>query len=177
MKRTAVASAFVIALLCGIFLIVRSRTAPAPVETPPAQLVESSSDQADSNVPTTLEAESTAVETPASTETVPDTIYISGLVEDSDGRPVPESLVDADWTTGSQSVVADGDGLFRLQIPRNTFGDGTLVIVRKANYQGRVYDVPFRGEVQDDKLTGFLDSRLGEFPVTGERVGEGEGAP
>ncbi len=171
MKRNAVASLIIAACLGGMYLIIRYAT-----ESAPAELAEPSPRIRTPNVEAPLEAEAPTDDSLAPAEPVSGTIYISGLVEDSAGRPMPESRVDAKWTTGNQSVLADEDGQFRLPIPRNTFGDGAFVIIRKANYQGRVYDVPFRGKEEDGKLTGYLDSRLGEFPVTGERVGEGEGA-
>ncbi len=171
MKRIAVASLVIAACLGGMYLIIRYPTEPAP-----AELAEPSSRLRAPNVEAPLEAEAATDDNLAPAENVSDTVYISGLVEDSAGRPVPESLVDGKWITGNQSVLADEEGRFSLPIPRNTFGDGSLVIVRKANYQGGVYHVPFRGEVRDGKLTGYIDSGLGEFPVTGERTGEGEGA-
>jgi RNA polymerase sigma-70 factor (ECF subfamily) len=117
-------------------------------------------------------------ETAASVEQIPmtDPAYVSGYVFDATGATVAGARVDAKWYSGSDDATTNEEGLFEIPIPKNTFGEGHFVLVRQITYRGRVYEIPYAGYVEGNTLGGYLDSQLGQAPVTGERVGEGSGA-
>lgn len=156
-------------------------------------------EQADAEVPEPVnlvanqvpdQSEENAVESPAqeaasppasldnstTTEVDSTTVHVSGYVQNSAADPVAGSKVKSFWATGYKTVVTDEQGRFKIPVPRNTFGNGDLLIIRKLTYEDKTHDVPFRAEVHGDTLSGWLESKFGLFPVSGKRTGKGKGA-
>jgi RNA polymerase sigma-70 factor (ECF subfamily) len=106
---------------------------------------------------------------------ITDAAFLSGHVFDGSNATVPGARVEVSWYDGSDVTKTDEEGRFEFSIPKNNVEDGDFVLLRQLEYQGEVYEVAYRGQVNHDELGGYLDSRLGLVPVTGVRVGEGEG--
>lgn len=103
------------------------------------------------------------------------TIHVSGIVTDTGGNPTPNAIVNAVWLSGETEVVTDAQGRFTIPLHRNLFSEGELVFIREVNYQNDVYEVPVRAEVHGDTLVGYLDTPIGQFPISGTRTSQGEG--
>lgn len=117
-----------------------------------------------------------AVVTTDSDQLPTNVIHVAGIVKDTLGNPAPNAKVNAVWLSGETDVVTDAHGRFTIPLHRNLFNEGELVIIREVNYQNDVYEVPVRAEVHGDTLVGYLDTPLGQFPLSGTRTSQGEGA-
>jgi RNA polymerase sigma-70 factor (ECF subfamily) len=150
----------------------------APVDISQATLAARIADPTDTTESTTVvlaaNIEDLAVE--EESPAIPVDGNLSGYVFNPSGEPVAGATVKAKWYSGKESTTTNDEGRFGFHIPENSFSEGEFVFLRKVNYQGSVYDVPYRGFVEGDELSGFLDTDLGPVGVKGEREGSGEGA-
>jgi len=153
------------------------QTAPVENDQPlsPAEPTQIAANETTDTVSETPELRTNS-SAPAAAAENSDTAVISGYVLDASRATVSGAEVIAKWFDGTSNAITDGDGKFEFPIPKNVFGSGDFILVRQVNYQQQTYDVPFRGNVHGDTLSGYLDSRLGRVPVTGRRVGTGDGA-
>jgi RNA polymerase sigma-70 factor (ECF subfamily) len=150
------------------------------VTAPPVSLddreEQNTTDPENSPEPVVLAADTEVAAVVAEEPTNDNVANLSGFVVNGSGERLAGARVDVKWYAGRDSTIADEEGLFQFDIPKNSFRDGEFVFMRKVKYQNNIYEVPYRGHVKGDILSGYLETRLGKIPVTGTRVGSGKGA-
>jgi RNA polymerase sigma factor (sigma-70 family) len=152
-------------------LVPRVANEIANVETVPTSTLEDVATESMKTTPAALDAN------PDETSSAIEKVYLTGYVVDAFRNPVPGSNVHVQWHTGNDDTVTNEEGAFRFPIPEEEFKEGNFVFTRHFDNQGIVVDMSMKGVVDGDKLTGTIKSPLGQAPVTGKRIGVGEGLP